>query len=384
MHLCFLTPEYPHPNIGPSGGLGSSIKNLAEQLVKEGVQVSVVVTGQQRSLLFEYGGIAFHLLQHKKYKVFGFYLYRKFVERYLNKLITSTGIDIVEAPDWTGITAFMKLKTPLVIRFHGSDAYFCKLDGRPQKKKNFLFEKTALQGADNLLSVSDFTARETQKIFGLKKEITIIPNSIDTRRFQPQPEKERSNRVLYFGTLIRKKGVLELSDIFNKVQQQLPETQFVFAGKDVRDVFTGQSTKTMIVERMTPETQQQTLFLEELPYEAIRVEIAKATVVVLPSFAEALPMTWLEAMAMEKGLVTSNIGWAKEVMEDGFTGYTVYPKNHADFAEGICALLKDKDLRKQLGIQARQRVVDRFSTAVVTAQNRRFYQAVLNPNSGTS
>lgn len=377
MHICFLTPEYPHPDIGPSGGLGSSIKNLVGQLVKEGVQVSVVVTGRQRSSTFEKEGIAFHVLKHKQYKVFGFYLYRKFVERFLNRLITKTGIDIVEAPDWTGLTAFMKLKAPLVIRFNGSDAYFCKLDGRPQKKKNFLFEKTALQGADRLLSVSAFTAHETRKIFGLQKEISVIPNSIDTLRFQSQPEKELPGRVLYFGTLIRKKGVLELSEIFNRVQQQLPETQFVFAGKDVRDVFSGQSTKSMILGGMTPETQEQTVFLEELPYDAIREEIAKATVVVLPSFAEALPMTWLEAMAMEKALVTSNIGWSKEVMDDGVTGYTVSPKNHDDYAQGIVSLLKDTKLRKQLGNQARKRVVENFSTEVVTKQNIEYYKKIL-------
>ncbi len=377
MHVCFLTSEYPHPSIGTSGGLGSSIKNLAMQLVKEGVQVSVVVTGRQQSATFEEEGIAFHVLQHKQYKVLGFYLYRKFVERYLNKLITSTGIDIVEAPDWTGMTAFMKLKAPLVIRFNGSDAYFCKLDGRPQKKKNYWFEKLALHGANHLLSVSAFTAKVTKELFELKKDIKVIPNSIDTSRFYPQPEKELPGRVLYFGTLIRKKGVLELPEIFNYVNQRLPDTQFVFAGKDLRDVFTGQSTKAMILEGMSTDTQQQTLFLEELPYDAIQEAIAQATVVVLPSFAEALPMTWLEAMAMEKALVTSNIGWAQEVMVDGTTGFTVAPKNHREYAERIVTLLQAPKLRNQLGTQARQRVVERFSTAGVTLQNIDYYKKIL-------
>lgn len=347
------------------------------QLVKEGVQVSVVVTGRQQSATFEEEGIAFHVLQHKQYKVLGFYLYRKFVERYLNKLITSTGIDIVEAPDWTGMTAFMKLKAPLVIRFNGSDAYFCKLDGRPQKKKNYWFEKLALHGANHLLSVSAFTAKVTKELFELKKDIKVIPNSIDTSRFYPQPEKELPGRVLYFGTLIRKKGVLELPEIFNYVNQRLPDTQFVFAGKDLRDVFTGQSTKAMILEGMSTDTQQQTLFLEELPYDAIQEAIAQATVVVLPSFAEALPMTWLEAMAMEKALVTSNIGWAQEVMVDGTTGFTVAPKNHREYAERIVTLLQAPKLRNQLGTQARQRVVERFSTAGVTLQNIDYYKKIL-------
>ncbi|WP_339611418.1 glycosyltransferase family 4 protein, partial [uncultured Planktosalinus sp.] len=369
MHLCFLTPEYPHPSIGTSGGLGSSIKNLATQLVKEGVQVTVVVCGRQREQVFVDEGIAFYIMKQVKYPLFGFYLYRKHIERYLNILIRDTHIDLVEAPDWTGITAFMHLKAPLVIRFHGSDAYFCKLDGRPQKKKNYWFENNALKRADYLLSVSAFTAKVTKALFQLNKEIKVIPNSINTARFQPQPEKELPGRVLYFGTLIRKKGVLELSKIFNRVNRQLPDTQFILAGKDVRDVFTKQSTKAMMLEEMSSDTRKQTRFLEELPYDAIQQEIAKATVAVLPSFAEALPMTWLEAMAMEKALVTSDIGWAQEVMVDGETGFTVAPKNHEHYAERIVTLLQEPKLRSQLGTQARQRVVEHFSSEVVTLQN---------------
>lgn len=379
MHICFLTPEFPHPEIGLSGGLGSSIKNLAEQLRNEGFQVTVLVYGREREQVFVENGIHFHVLKQLKYKFLGFYLYRMHLQKYLNSLIKSTQIDLIEAPDWTGITAFMKLKAPLVVRFNGSDAYFCKLDGRAQKKKNFWFEKRGLSGADQLLSVSAYTAKLTKALFKLQKPIKVIPNSIDVNRFEPQAKKEFPNRVLYFGTLIRKKGVLELPAIFNRVQELLPDTTFVFAGKEVRDVFTKQSTKAMILEAMTPSTQQQTHFLGALPYNAIQEEIAKATVVVLPSFAEALPMTWLEAMAMGKAMVTSDIGWAKEVMVAGKTGFTVSPKNHEAYAQKIKLLLVDAELRKQLGTQARKHVIAHFSTEVVTQQNIQFYQSVVNP-----
>jgi glycosyltransferase involved in cell wall biosynthesis len=377
MHICYLTPEYPHTRIGKSGGLGTSIKNLAEQLVHQDVRVTVVVTGQQCDVTFKDQDIQFHVLKHIKYRLLGFWLYRKYIERFLNRLIMEQGIDLVEAPDWTGITAFMKLKAPLIIRFNGSDAYFCKLDGRLQKRKNYWFEKLALQGADHLVSVSAFTAQKTKQIFNLKQSITIIPNSIDVTHFKPQASKELPNRILYFGTLIRKKGVLELAPIFNLVNTQMPIVQFIFAGKDVLDVFTKQSTQAMVLEGMNPETRAQTQFFGSLPYESIKAEIAKATVVVLPSFAEALPMTWLEAMAMEKALVTSDIGWAKEVMVDGETGYMVYPENHKLYAERILSLLQEMDLRRQLGQQARRHVMKHFSSQMVTQSNINFYESII-------
>ena len=77
----------------------------------------------------------------------GWYFYKKAIEKYFNKLCDQENIDVIEAPDWTGITAFMRLNRPLVVRFNGSDAYFCKLENRPQKKKNRWLEKRNLQNA---------------------------------------------------------------------------------------------------------------------------------------------------------------------------------------------------------------------------------------------
>src|SRR5690606_34870048 len=129
----------------------------------------------------------------------------------------------IEAPDWTGITAFMSLKCPLIIRFNGSDSYFCRLENRPQKKKNFWFEKLALKGADHLLSVSKFTAEQTALIFDIKRKITVIPNSVDITYFNLKNRDIEPNTILYFGTIIRKKGVLELAAIFNIIIKEKPE-----------------------------------------------------------------------------------------------------------------------------------------------------------------
>lgn len=377
MHIGFLTPEYPHPRTGPAAGLGTSIKNMATALADKGVKISVFIFDQQEDDIFTENGIRFHFIKHRSFKILGWYLHRKFLQNYLNKHIAVDKIDAIEAPDWTGITAFMKLRCPLVIRMNGTDAYFCKLENRKQKQKNFWFEKLALQGADHLLSVSNFTAEETRKIFQLKKKIRTIPNSIDVKRFLPQQEKEEKEVILYFGSLIRKKGVLELPDIFNRIADKNSNVRFRLAGKDVQDIRTGRSTRELMEEQFSPVAAKRVEWLGNLHYDNILEEIAKAQLVVLPSFAEALPMTWIEAMAMEKALVTSDIGWAKEVMIDGETGYTVDPKDHGLYAEKVLEILNNPGLAKQLGKAARERVLEKFSTEVVVKQNIRFYEEVM-------
>lgn len=339
--------------------------------------MTVFVYGQEENKDFKESGIHFHFIKQNSYSIFGWWKYRKFLERYLNKIIEDESIDVLEAADWTGITAFMKLKCPLVIRLHGSDSYFCKLEERSQKKKNFWFEKLALKGADHLLSVSEFTANKTAELFKTKIKIEVIPNSVDVRSFKPSDQKIIPGRILYFGSIIKKKGVLELASIFSKISKENPEANLIMAGRDVVDVQTRKSTHGLFQEKLSEDTGNRVEWKGTLSPEEIRQELLRAAVVVFPSFAEALPMAWLEAMAMEKALVTSNIGWAKEMMIDGETGFTVDPKDHDNYAEKVLTLIKDPALAERMGKAAREQVLKKFSNEVVVERNLEFYRKVV-------
>ena len=76
--------------------------------------------------------------------------------------------------------------------------------------------------------------------------------------------------------------------------------------------------------------------------------------------------------------MSSNIGWANELMVDNKTGFTVNPKNHEEFAERIIELLNDKQLCESFGKAGRQRVIEKFSAEKITNQNIEFYKAVIN------
>lgn len=379
MNIAFLTPEYPHPTIAHAAGIGTAIKNLAAALVQQGNKVIVFVYGQDANEVVLDNGIEIHKIKHVKYRFLGWYLYRKHIQQYLNRQIHSKKIDLIEAPDWTGITAFMHLKCPLVIRLHGTDAYFCNLEGRKQKFKNYLFEKIALQSANAIVSVSAFTAKKTKALFGLNKSIQIIHNGVKLTDFEPMAEvaENETPTILYFGTLIRKKGVLALAEIFNKVVEQVPNVQLQLVGKDVMDVFEHASTYQLFEKRLTTEAKKQVVHIPQVPYAEVKVFLQKATVVVLPSFAEAFPMTWLEAMAMGKALVTSNIGWASEVMIDGTTGYTEHPTNFKAYANKIVTLLTNKNVNCTFGKQAKAHIETNFSHDKICFQNLHFYKSLL-------
>lgn len=379
MKIAFLTPEYPHYKTGNSGGIGTSIKNLALELLKQGCSVRILVYGQNEDAVFEDNGVCIQQIQNVKLKGISWYLTRKKLQRIINTLYENKEIDVVEAPDWTGITSFVDTKCPVVIRLNGSDTYFCHLDNRPVKWVNKFHEKRALQKATALLSVSRFTADKTNEVFGLQKKFTIIPNGINTELFHQKNKRadKNDNVILYFGSLIRKKGLLELPLIFNAVIDKNPNTKLVFVGKDVPDIKSGSSsTWNMMQALFTSEAIQKVTYLGGMPYAEIQKQIDLATVCVFPSFAEALPVSWIEAMAMQKAVVASNIGWAMEIIEDGVDGFLVNPKLHQEYADKIIALLDNQTLRKEFGKNARMKINDIFSIEVVAKQSKLFYKSV--------
>jgi glycosyltransferase involved in cell wall biosynthesis len=379
MHIAFLTPEYPHERISHSAGIGTSIKNLVTTLVQKGILVSVFVYGQEEDAVFNKDGMTIHLIKNRKYKFMGWYYHRKYLQNYLNKHILSEQIDAVEAPDWTGITAFMRLKAPLVIRFHGSDTYFCHIEKRHQKLKNFWFEKLATQKAKAFIAPTAYAGKISQELFDIKnKTIQTIHYGLELSRFENlNPALFEKGLLLYIGTVIRKKGVFELPEIFKKVRFQFPEAKLILIGGDSSDVQTGShSTWQLLQKEFDTNDLEKVSYLGKIPYQDVQNYIKQAHVCLFPSFAETLGMVTIESMALQKPVVNTNIGWAQELIADGESGFLVHPHDHSLYADRIISLFDDIDLCLSMGVKARKRVEAVFDIEKIAQQNILFYQSI--------
>ncbi len=379
MHIGFITSHFPFHDAKSVGGIGTSIKNLSDELVALGHDVSVFVYGQEKDEKFVESGVTLVTIKNIKIKGLSWFLTRKKIQKTILTENKISRIDIVETPDWEGISSFINLHCPVVIRLNGSDTYFCHLDNRPVKWINKFHEKRALRKANGHLSVSQYAADVTNQLFHTTKNFTIIPNGINTNLFSNTDTCNDAKTILYFGGIIRKKGVLEIPHYFNEVIEKIPDAQLILIGQDMYDKLTGNvSTFQMMQQLFSEEAVLNVKFLGSVPYQEIKKYIENATLCIFPSYAEALPVSWIEAMAMGKPVVASNIGWAKEVIDDGIDGFLVHPSKHSDFANKIIQFLQNKRLQKELGIEARQKIERKFSMSVVAQQSLLFYKSLIN------
>jgi glycosyltransferase involved in cell wall biosynthesis len=381
MHIAFLTPEYPHAKVNHAAGLGTSIGNLVSALVRQGVSVTVIVYGQEKLEIFKENGITFHLIDDRKYRFAKWFLYRKYIQKYCNTIIKEEKIDVLEAPDWTGITAFMNFRIPLVIRFHGSDTYFCHLEKRKQKLKNFWFEKLAIQNAEGYIAPTAFAGKLSAELFGIKPEkVKTIHYGLELDKFENDfPNQFEKGLIVYIGTIIRKKGVLELPAIFHKVSVKCPEARLVLIGADSSDIATGKkSTWQLFQEKTVPNDMSSISYLGKIPYSAVKNYIQKAHLCVFPTFAETLGMVTIESMAMQKPVVNSSIGWAQELMVDGVSGYLVHPKDHKEYAKKIIEILSNEELMSKIGIEAKKQVQNKFDINVIVKENIHYYETIIS------
>jgi glycosyltransferase involved in cell wall biosynthesis len=287
---------------------------------------------------------------------------------------------LVEAPDWTGITAFMNLKVPLVIRFHGSDTYFCHLENRKQKFKNYWFEKLAVKKAVAFIAPTTYAGVVSKKLFAIKnKSIQTIHYGLELDKFKnPNPENYVKGLILYIGTIIRKKGVFELPAILNKVRENHPEAHLVLIGGDSYDISTkSDSTWELLQKELKTEDRNSVSYLGKIPYQEVQNYIKKAHVCVFPTFAETLGMVTIEAMAMQKPVVNSAIGWAQELIIDGESGFLVHPKDHDLFSDRIISLMSDPILVKEMGIKAAERITAVFDIEKKAVENILFYESLI-------
>lgn len=268
-------------------------------------------------------------------------------------------------PNIYGALAAGALGIPAVPNVSGLGTAFIR--GGPLRRLLSLLYRRAFRAAPVVL----FQNEDDQRLFlqeGLAsvRQARLLPGSgVDLQRFQPQPARSADSRThfLFVGRLLGDKGVRELVEAARLVRPRFPHVRvqllgFVDAanrtaiGQDELDAWVGNG----IVDYLGSS-------------DDVRPFLAQADAVVLPSYREGLPRSLLEAAAMGKPLIATDVPGNRAVVEDGGNGFLCEPRDALALATALERFLSlSPDERRQLGQRARQKIVAGFSeTKVIDA-----------------
>jgi phosphatidylinositol alpha-mannosyltransferase len=204
----------------------------------------------------------------------------------------------------------------------------------------------------------------------LSGKYTIIPNGIDTQRFNPRNErcerfKGKEPMILFVGRFEPRKGLKFLFLAFNEIIAQIPGATLVIVGEGkLRDYYKG---------FLSTQALQSVYFEGKVSMEVLPSYFATSDIFCSPAYTgESFGIILLEALASGTPVVASDIQGYRTVIRNGHNGLLVPPKNPGEITGAIIRILENAQLRKQL-VREGLKSAQKYSWNTVTDTIEKFY-----------
>jgi glycosyltransferase involved in cell wall biosynthesis len=203
---------------------------------------------------------------------------------------------------------------------------------------------------------------ESAGLVSPKKAVSVKGCGVNTEFFKPLNDG-RTDEVVTFafiGRLLYDKGVREFVEAARVVRQHHQHVRFWLIGEVDRENPSSVSHEDLVSWVRDPSIQ----YLGAT--DDVRPWIEKSDCIVLPSYREGMPRIVMEAMAMERAVITTHTAGCRETVDEGITGFLVPIRNAMALAESmekIIALGPDK--RKQMGQVGREKALHEFDDKII-------------------
>jgi glycosyltransferase involved in cell wall biosynthesis len=192
----------------------------------------------------------------------------------------------------------------------------------------------------------------------------VLPGSgIDAQAWAPPAGGRPTPRhFLMLSRVVADKGVREYVDAARMVRRNWPDARFVLMGE------VGVANRTAIPLSEVEAWIEEGVIQHREPVSDVRPHIAEADFVVLPSYREGLSRVLLEAAAMGRPIVTTDVTGCRDIVRDGENGFLCKPRDAQSLAAALeKACICDDRQWQALADSGRARVVTEFSQERVTA-----------------
>jgi glycosyltransferase involved in cell wall biosynthesis len=183
--------------------------------------------------------------------------------------------------------------------------------------------------------------------------------------------KENEKVITIVSRLLAEKGYFEFAEMARIVHQKHPETKFWIIGRSEEDRADGLAIDDIISDEMRSYVKYLG-FRSDMP-----LIYAAMDIFVFPSHHEGMPRSLMEASAMGKTIVASDIRGCREVIQKDRTGLLFPVQNASAFAKVVSSLLDSPKMMSTLGQNARSHALENFDERAYFTRLDQTYQSLL-------
>ncbi len=200
-------------------------------------------------------------------------------------------------------------------------------------------------------------------------------SGVDIDRFKPNEDSagrfQNPLQLLFPSRLIREKGTSELLQACSRLWDCGIELDLLVAGA----LDSGNRSSLTEAELYDLQANPRIRCLGHV--EDMQALYAASDIVVLPSWREGLSRALIEAAAMERPIITTDVPGCRDVVDHGVTGLLVSARDGRSIELAIRLMLEHPDLARSFGKSARKKVVSEFQVSLVNDSTLKQYQRLL-------
>ncbi|MEX6625846.1 glycosyltransferase family 4 protein [Tenacibaculum salmonis] len=399
MNIVFLVYEYAHEKTPSYGGMGTYFKTMAYELSKRGHNVDVFLYNPyvineidefydgdvkvlNLSSFFKNHFFCRKILQLSK-KIKSSFLHRnmfmlehKYIARKFEEYLLNKKVDIIKTHDTQGFFSYLKTDIPKIIHCSGSTMMLVhefnySLDTLTYNAMKYL-EQKSFDNANYIMAGSNFSAKVSKKTFKTA-EIDVIYNGIDLKQFNNDIKvKEIPYSLFYFGSVRETKGLRIVAEVFNEIIKKEPRATLHVIGK-------GEEYWNYLCEEvLTEKAQESSKYYGQIIRDKIQYELKKGSVFIFPTHGENFGFTFVEAMALEKPIVVSDIEVSKEIIAHNKDGFIA--KSEKEYVDIILSLFNNDEKRNIISKRAKEKVFSKFSLDKMVDETIEYYTDIIDKN----
>ncbi len=328
------------------GGSGVVATELGKALSEKGHHIHFITYSQPVRLEHFSENVSYHEVSIADYPLFEYAPYETALTSKLVDVALFEKLDVIHvhyaiphasvAYMAKQILAAQGYHVPFVTTLHGTDITL--VGKNPSYAPVVTF---AINMSDAVTAVSKNLMEETYNFFKISKQIEVIPNFIDLRRFNKQPKEHfkkaiapNNERLLVHASNFRPvKRVSDVIKIFNQVVEKVPSKLLLIGDGPDRTNIEKECRESKACDHIR--------FLGK--QEAVEEILSVSDLFILPSETESFGLAALEAMACQVPVISTNTGGVPELNVNGVTGFMSDVGDVDDMAKNAIYILEDDE-----------------------------------------